>query len=69
VLSLNGNNTIGSYSVDPTKQEFVWTPDSRAPDTVVKGTYETIGDEMTIKGRRGPDDIEIMLKRVTRQPG
>jgi hypothetical protein len=66
VFSLNGRNTTGSF--DPSKQEFAWTPDSQAPDTVVKGTFESVGDEMTLKGTKGSDNIEIMLQRVGKEP-
>ena len=68
LLSLNGMNTIGGFTIDPTKQAFVWTPDSKEPDTVMNGTFQTNGDELTLKGKIGSDDLEIMLKRVIQEP-
>lgn len=66
LLSLDGKNTRGSYSFNKEQREFTWTPDKKNPDSVLKGTYQINGDEMTLRGKQGADDVEIGLRRVNR---
>ncbi|HEY2846198.1 MAG TPA: hypothetical protein VGI80_00175 [Pyrinomonadaceae bacterium] len=65
VLSLNGKNTMGKYTIDPATRAFSWTPDPKAPDVVVNGTYETTGNEITLIGTNGTDSLEYILKRIS----
>lgn len=62
-INFNGRNTDGQYTVDTTKQEFAWTLNSDGADRTLKGTYQVNGDEMTLIGNNGADEIEFDLKR------
>ena len=67
VESLDGQHTRGNYTFNTEKQEFTLTADRKNPDAVLKGTYQTDGDEMTLRGKQGTDDVEIILRRVNRE--
>ena len=64
VINFNDRKTDGRYTIDPATREFAWTLDSDGLDSNLKGTYRTEGDEMTLSGKNGADEIEFVLKRA-----
>jgi len=63
-LSLNGRDTRGRYSFNPTQHEFTWVPDNIHPESIIKATYQLSDDGLVLRGRQGADDVAIVLKRV-----